>query len=68
MHNVVPLDVQIKCIQREIGLRHRVYPNRVLTGRMKQHQADAEIRAMEGVLMTLQALMESNEAKPGLLV
>lgn len=68
MPNTVPLDLQIRCVQREIGLRHKVYPNRISTGRMKPAQAKAEIEAMEAVLDTLQTLMASSDAKPGLLI
>lgn len=34
---------------RELKLRQRVYPNRVLTKRMSQQQADAEIGKMRAI-------------------
>lgn len=40
---------KLRAIQREIGWRKKVYPNRVLTGRMKQREADWEIRIMEAI-------------------
>lgn len=52
----VPLETQIVCVEREIRQRHRVYPRLVERGTMKQHQADAEIAAMNAVLQTLLAL------------
>ena len=38
-----------RAIEREIAIRKRVYPNRVLTGRMKQAQADRELALMEDI-------------------
>ncbi len=56
MTTPVPLETQIVCVEREIRQRHRVYPRLVERGTMKQHQADAEIAAMNAVLQTLLAL------------
>ncbi len=52
----IPLADQIRCVGREIGLRRNVYPKWVASGRMKQQDADREIRAMEAVLATLKGL------------
>jgi hypothetical protein len=41
---------KFKAVMREIALRKRVYPNRVLTHRMKQEAADREIAIMEAIL------------------
>lgn len=49
----VPLSVQIKSIEREIGMRKRVYPRWVENNRMSQAKADEEIAAMEAALETL---------------
>lgn len=49
----IPIEAQIKCVEREIDMRIRVYGNRVRDGKMKQAQADAEIAAMRAVLRTL---------------
>lgn len=38
-----------QCVQREIRLRKHVYPNRILTHRMTQKQADREIKMMEAI-------------------
>jgi hypothetical protein len=56
MTTPVALETQIVCVEREIRQRHRVYPRLVERGTMKQHQADAEIAAMNAVLQTLLAL------------
>lgn len=52
----VTLAEQIVAVEREIGLRRRVYPNWVQQGRMRQSTADEEIRRMEAVLVTLRGL------------
>ncbi len=44
---------QIKCIEREIGMRERVYPRWIESKKMTQQKADEEIRIMRGVLKTL---------------
>ena len=46
---------QIKCVQREVALRRRVYKNRVAMKQMSQAQADEEIDRMCAVLDTLNA-------------
>ena len=38
-----------QCAAREVNMRRKVYPNRVLTGRMTQKQADAEIDKMAAI-------------------
>lgn len=67
MNAPVPLDAQIVCVEREIRQRHRVYPRLVERGTMKQHQADAEIAAMNAVLQTLLSLRGSPPAQANLL-
>jgi hypothetical protein len=52
----VPLSEQIRCIEREIGMRHRVFPRWVTAQRMTQKKADEEILAMQAVLETLQKI------------
>lgn len=51
---MIPLKVQIACVQREIAMRVRVYASRVRDGKMKQSQADAELEAMRAVLKTVE--------------
>jgi len=43
----------VQCAAREVALRRRVYPNRVITGRMSQKQADAEIDKMDAIAALL---------------
>ena len=49
----VPIAAQIKCVEREIAMRLRVYKRRVDNGQMKQEEADQELRTMRAVLATL---------------
>jgi hypothetical protein len=53
----------VRCAEREANLRRYVYRNRVLTGRMSQQQADAEIDKMAAIAEHLAEL----EAKERLL-
>lgn len=46
----VTLDDKLKALRREIGMRYRVYPNRVREGRMTQAEADREIAIAETIL------------------
>lgn len=52
---MISLDEQIKEVRREIGLRRRVYPQFVASGRITQAKADKQMAAMEAVLETLEA-------------
>ena len=47
-----------RCAERELTLRRQVYKNRVLTGRMSQQQADAEIAKMQAISEHLAELAE----------
>lgn len=49
----IPLEGQIRCVQREILMRERVYPVWVKNGKMRQGLASYEIAAMKAVLETL---------------
>jgi hypothetical protein len=46
------------CAEREVKLRRRVYANRVLTHRMSQAQADAEINKMAAIAEMLWVMAE----------
>ena len=52
----VSLADQVRCGEREIKYRRRVYVRLVDNGRMKPETASREIAAMHGVLATLLAL------------
>lgn len=55
----IALEQQIKAVEREIGMRLRVYPAWVRGGKMSQEKADHELAAMRAVLVTLKGLAES---------
>lgn len=52
----IPLEAQIKCVQREITFRKRVYARRVSLGRMSEVFADQQIKLMQAVHDTLKGL------------
>lgn len=56
--STIPLSDQIACVTRELGMRRRVYPRWIESGRMRQEESDREIARMEAVLATLQGLAE----------
>lgn len=56
MPDVSILD-QLRAVEREIGMRRRVYPHRVADGKMTQARATSEIAAMEAVADTLRGLL-----------
>lgn len=55
----ITLGMQIAAVEREIALRQRVYPKMVGQGRMKAHDADVQIAAMQAVLATLKRVAAS---------
>jgi len=63
----VPLADQLAAVNREIGLRRRVYPGWVRQKKMTEGQANAEIAAMEAVAETLRALSGCEPAQKDLL-
>ena len=40
---------KLKCAEREVGFRKRVYERRVADGRMSRQKADDEISAMQAI-------------------
>jgi hypothetical protein len=46
------------CAERETNMRRKVYSNRVLTGRMSQQQANAEIDKMAAIAEWLSEMAE----------
>jgi hypothetical protein len=47
-----------RCAEREANLRRTVYRNRVMTGRMSQQHADAEIDKMAAIAELLGKMAE----------
>lgn len=60
MSDLLPITLQeeIAELEREIGLRRRVYPNFVRSGRLKQAKADRQIAVMESAIRRLTTLAE----------
>ena len=52
---------QIECVEREISMRQRVYPNWVAAKKLKQEKADYELACMRSVLHTLKTLNRQYE-------
>jgi hypothetical protein len=50
---VTGLAAQIACVQREISLRLRIYPQLVARAKMTAAKSRDEIATMEAVLLTL---------------
>lgn len=50
---MITLEDQLKCVDRELGFRRRVYARRVADGKMTQVAADREIALMEAVRETV---------------
>lgn len=52
----VELEEQIAEVQRELGMRRKVYPRFVAAGKITQDAADRRVAVLEAVLETLQRL------------
>jgi hypothetical protein len=55
------VEEKIACLEREIRLRKKVYPNRVLTRRMSQKMAHREIELMQQILDDLLTRQEEEK-------
>jgi hypothetical protein len=62
--DAVSLDAQIRSVKREVLMRQNVFPRWVALGRMKQADAERELRAMQAVVTTLERL--EAEQRPSL--
>lgn len=49
----IDLAAQIKCVEREIAMRERVYPRWISTGKTTPDKSAREIATMRAVLATL---------------
>ena len=57
---------QIACIEREIGIRERIYPRWVDKGKLTQQAANLELERMRAVLDTLRrSMLILAEREPG---
>ncbi len=59
--NSVNISDQIKCVERELKYRRRVYPRRISLNQMTQRLADTQIEHMEAVLATLNEVLAKQE-------
>jgi hypothetical protein len=62
----IPLEEQLLCAKRELGMRRRVYGRMVREGRMAEHAAEREIGCMEAICKTLQYLIDQEGEQPSL--
>lgn len=49
----ISIQEQIKCVEREIAMRRRVYPRLVISGKMTAREKDKQIATMQAVYNTL---------------
>ena len=65
----VTIAEQVACVDRELGMRKRVYPRWVANGKLNQAAADLEMRRMEAVRDTLRRVqVEFSDREPGAMV
>ena len=53
---IVPIDLQINCIKREIARRKKIYPELIDKDKLTTADTVLEVSAMQGVLETLTTL------------
>ncbi len=58
----IPLRLQAECAQRELAMRHRVYPGRVKRQLMTEVEAASEIDTMRAIRDTLRLFAEHETA------
>lgn len=63
MPEVITIDEQIACVQRERAMRLRTYPRWVKTGKLTQGNADLELCRMDAVLATLEGVRAGQDAR-----
>lgn len=54
----VSLERQIKCLERELAYRRRVYPRWVSLGKYSQEHVDEEFAALEAAIQTIKELQK----------
>lgn len=57
------LEAQLRCVQREIEKREKLYPRWVQEGRMNEHQMHWELNCMRAVLKTLLSLAQEQPVR-----
>jgi hypothetical protein len=62
MSDVIPIDAQIACIERELGFREKLYPRWVKGAKLTQARLPTtELSRMRGVLLTLQRVQRGQD-------
>jgi hypothetical protein len=56
-------DALLRCVDREIRMRERVYPGWVGRGKMTKENADREIAAMKGIRTVLEQALGGEQGK-----
>jgi hypothetical protein len=59
----IDINMQIACVRREIGMRKKVYPRWIQSGRMTPEESERQILTMEAVLATLERVRDEQMAK-----
>ena len=54
----IVIEEQIACIERELGMRVKLYPRWVKGGKLTQEAADQELDRLRAVLLTLQRVQQ----------
>jgi hypothetical protein len=57
----IPLDDQIREVERELGARRHVYPRLIDSGKLTRQKADRQMAVMAAVAATLKALKAQRE-------
>lgn len=55
---MIGYEEQLDCVERELRLRRRLYPRKILDGRLSAHMADQELKRMAAVVETIRALAQ----------
>ena len=55
---MITIEEQIACIERVLGMRVKLYPRWVKSGKLTQAAADEELARMRAVLLTLQRVQQ----------
>jgi hypothetical protein len=67
--DVVPIEAQIRCVQRELAQRRSVYPRLVAAHKLRSEDAARETWTMQAVLDTLNRVAgQPSAVQPGLEV
>lgn len=54
--SAIPIDEQVRCIERELSMREHLYPRWVAEQKMSTRKMDTELATMKAVLETLKRL------------